>query len=157
MPILTSIVESIGAIDVSTYLQSGTVLLDSPMVAPVLDRTLEAAFAEALGFDVPVVTRSRAAMAGIARSHPFATSSGDERSLHVVVLSEQPSEEAVGSLAVPEGCADRLILDGAEVYLDLENAGRTKLTLAWLERQLGVRGTQRNWRTTCTVAELLSR
>ena len=157
MPILTSIVESIGAIDVSTYLQSGNVLLDSPMVAPVLDRTLEAAFAEALGFDVPVVTRSRAAMAGIARSHPFATSSGDERSLHVVFLSEQPSEEAVGSLAVPEGCADRLILDGAEVYLDLENAGRTKLTLAWLERQLGVRGTQRNWRTTRTVAELLSR
>ena len=156
MPILTAIAESIGATEVSTYLQSGNVLLDSSRVAPELDRALEAALEDELGFDVPVVTRSGVAMARIARSHPFASSSDEERSLYVVFLAEQPSEEAVRSLAVPAGCVDRLLVDGAEVYLDLANAGRTKLTLTWLERQLGVRGTQRNWRTTRTVAELLS-
>ena len=156
MPILASITEGIGATEVSTYLQSGNVLLSSSMVAPELDRALEAALADELGIDVPVVTRSRVAMSKIARSHPFLSSPDEERSLYVVFLAEQPSKEAARSLAAPEGCEDRLHLDGSEVYLDLENAGRTKLTLAWLERQLGVSGTQRNWRTTRTVAELLS-
>ena len=37
---------------------------------------------------------------------------------------------------------------GREVYLHLPNgAGRTKLTLDYLERSLGVAGTQRNWNT----------
>jgi uncharacterized protein (DUF1697 family) len=71
MPRLTQIAESIGAIEVTTYLQSGNVLLDSSRVAPELDRALEAALADELGFDVPVVTRSGVAMAKIARSHPL--------------------------------------------------------------------------------------
>jgi len=44
---------------------------------------------------------------------------------------------------------------GREIYLSLANgAGRTKLTLEWLERRLEVAGTQRNWNTLLKLAEL---
>jgi uncharacterized protein (DUF1697 family) len=44
---------------------------------------------------------------------------------------------------------------GREVYLHLPNgAGRTKLTLDYLERRLGVAGTQRNWNTLLKLIEL---
>ena len=43
---------------------------------------------------------------------------------------------------------DAFELVGRELYLHLGNgAGRTKLTADYLERTLGVRGTQRNWNT----------
>lgn len=153
---LQSIVESIGATEVTTYLQSGNVLFEAPTHGPALDRSLETHLSRQLGFEVPVVTRTAAAMSKIAHSHPLASSPGAERSLFVVFLAEEPSADAARTFSVPERCADRLHLDRREVYLDLEHAGRIRLTLAWLERQLGVRGTQRNWRTTRTIAELLA-
>ena len=38
-----------------------------------------------------------------------------------------------------------------------QGAGRTKLTLDWFERQLGVAGTQRNWNTLLKLVELTAR
>jgi len=50
---------------------------------------------------------------------------------------------------------DELAVLGREVYLRLPSgAGRTKLTLDWLERRLGTRGTARNWRTVTKLVEL---
>ena len=50
---------------------------------------------------------------------------------------------------------DRFSVVGREVYLSLANgAGRTKLTLDWLERGLGVAGTQRNWNTVLKLTDL---
>jgi uncharacterized protein (DUF1697 family) len=47
------------------------------------------------------------------------------------------------------------VLRGRELYLRLGNgAGRTKLTLDWIEKQLGVRGTGRNWNTVTKLVEL---
>ena len=51
---------------------------------------------------------------------------------------------------------DRFHLDGRELYLHLSNgAGRSKLTLGYIERRLGVRGTARNWNTVLKLLELI--
>ena len=58
-------------------------------------------------------------------------------------------------LAYEVSPGDELALKGRELFLHLPNgAGRSKLTLDYLERTLGVRGTQRSWKT---VLELASR
>ena len=152
---LRSIVGSIGATDVTTYLQSGNVIFDAPIAGPELEAVLSASLARELGFDVPIVTRTSKEMTPIARSHPFDAAATGDRRLYVVFLSAPPTGSTGKQVSVPDGCTDRLLVRGREVYLDLANAGRTKLTLTWLERQLGVTGTQRNWRTTKAVDALL--
>ena len=50
----------------------------------------------------------------------------------------------------------RFQLDGRELYLHLPNgAGRSKLTLDYIERRLAVRGTARNWNTVLKLLDLM--
>jgi len=53
--------------------------------------------------------------------------------------------------------ADEVAVKGTEAYLHLPNGyGRAKLNNALVEKQLGVAGTTRNWRTTEKLLELVS-
>ena len=46
-------------------------------------------------------------------------------------------------------------MSGREIYLRYPNgAGRSKLTLDYFERRLGVAGTARNWNTLLKLVEL---
>jgi uncharacterized protein (DUF1697 family) len=50
---------------------------------------------------------------------------------------------------------DRFAVIGSEVHLNCPNgSARTKLTVDWFERSLGVRATARNWRTLERLIEL---
>ena len=51
----------------------------------------------------------------------------------------------------------RFALDGGQIYLHVPNGfGRSKLTLDYFERRLGVRGTVRNWRTVTKLLALVN-
>jgi uncharacterized protein (DUF1697 family) len=140
--------------DVVTYRQSGNVIVSSTQAGTDLATTASAVLVRAVGRPVEVVARTATEMGAIAAAHPFAEDERTESHLHVVLLAASPSPRAAQALTVPSSSSDRLVLVRTEVYLDLEAAGRTALTVAWLERQLGVRGTQRNWRTIRAVADL---
>jgi uncharacterized protein (DUF1697 family) len=46
---------------------------------------------------------------------------------------------------------------GREIYLYTPNGiGRSKLTIDWFEKGLGVRGTARNWNTVLKLLDLAS-
>jgi uncharacterized protein (DUF1697 family) len=50
------------------------------------------------------------------------------------------------------------VVHGREVYLSYPNgSGRTRLTLDYIERTLGVTGTARNWRTVQRLATLVAK
>ena len=55
---LCRIVEELGADDVSTYVQSGNVVLRSRLTPDRLASAIEKGIREALGLDVPVLVRS---------------------------------------------------------------------------------------------------
>jgi uncharacterized protein (DUF1697 family) len=75
--------------------------------------------------------------------------------VHVVFLEEKPTAAAANRLDPRRSPGDEAVLRGRELYLRLGNgAGRTKLTLDWIEKQLGVRGTGRNWNTVTKLVEL---
>ena len=73
----------------------------------------------------------------------------------MVFLDQAPKRKAIEALDPDRSPGDRFSVVGREIYLSLANgAGRTKLTLDWLERGLGVAGTQRNWNTVLKLADL---
>jgi uncharacterized protein (DUF1697 family) len=143
---------------VSTVLQSGNVLFRSAEPEHAAAARIGDTIEEAFGLRVAVVVRSAAELAAIAVGNPFleTTNELDPATLHVAFLAERPSAAAVATIDPNRSPPDSFVVDGREVYLSYPNgSGRTRLTLDYLERQLGTRGTARNWRTVQRLAALL--
>ena len=152
---LRACLESEGYRDVQTLLASGNVVLRSPAASidamgERLGELIEARF----GLRSEVIVRQHADLARALSVHPFAGDEAQGARLHVVFLREAPEPERVAALDPLRSPPDRVAVIGREAYLHYpEGSGRSRLTLDWLERQLGTVGTARNVNT---VARLVS-
>lgn len=134
---LRSLCADLGMTEVKTYIQSGNVRFVGGSAAG-----LQAAIHDRYGYDVVVVERTAAQLQAVVDRRPFGSETDDKRT-HVVFLDGPPVLEAL-----PERLPDRSLVVGREVYLQYAvGPSKSKLQLAWIERQLGARGTARNWRT----------
>jgi uncharacterized protein (DUF1697 family) len=147
---LVALFESAGYESVASYIQSGNVVFTSDQTDEKRVAVgLETAIAKRFGLRTTVMLRTHRELEKVAAATPF-----DEK-VHVVFLDRAPTRKAVEALDPGRSPGDRFAVKGREVYLSLASgAGRTKLTLDWLERGLGVAGTQRNWNTVLKLAEL---
>jgi uncharacterized protein (DUF1697 family) len=139
----------LGLKDVVTYIQSGNVVFRTGEkdVGAAIEKRIEAKY----GLNVSVILRTLPELRRIAKRNPFPRA--DKSRLHVVFLAGKPKARA--ELEPERSPGDEFAVKGREVYLHLPNgAGRTKLTLDYLERRLGVAGTQRNWNTLLKLVEL---
>ena len=142
--------DELGLEDVATYIQSGNVLFRARTPVKTLPARIEDAIAAAYAVRPAVVLRTPSELQKVVDSAPFT----DTARLHVVFLDRKPAATAAARLDPDRSPGDAFELVGRELYLLLGNgAGRTKLTGDYLERTLGVRGTQRNWNT---VVKLLA-
>jgi uncharacterized protein (DUF1697 family) len=148
-----------GLEDVSTVLQSGNVVFSSSKSEAAVTKLVQETMAESFGIEGGVLVRSAAEMKAAAAKNPF-LKRGEERdpkTLHVAFLVRPPAKAAVAKLDPDRSPPDAFDVRGREVYLSYPNgSGRTKLSLSYLERVLGVEGTARNWRTVLRLAELLA-
>jgi uncharacterized protein (DUF1697 family) len=146
---LKSELSALGHEDVVTYIQSGNVVFrssgrDARKVAAGIERRIAATF----GIDVTVLLRTPAELERIADGNPFLESESDLSKLHVVFLDRVPAADAVATLDPDRSPPDELSVGQREIYLRLPNgAGRSKLTIDYFERRLGVPATARNWKT----------
>jgi uncharacterized protein (DUF1697 family) len=155
MAALRSLVEGLGYDDVTTYIQSGNVVLGSADSTAKVASALQKAIAKEFGIDVAVVVRSRAQLKKIIDGNPFAKKAKDAGHLHVVFLAAKPKADKVKALTSADWGDDEVAVKGTEAYLHLPNGyGRAKLNNMLVEKQLGVAGTARNWRTTTKLLEL---
>lgn len=153
---LVALFEDAGCTAVRTYIQSGNVVYaaDAALarrVGPLVTRAIAARF----GFDTPVVTRTAAELAAVARRHPFAKPGLDPKMLHVGFLLDLPSPARVAALDPKRSPQDRFVVRGREVYLCYgRGAGNTKLTSQYFDTTLGTTITARNWNTVQKLLEL---
>jgi uncharacterized protein (DUF1697 family) len=151
---LRAVVTSLGHTDVTTYIQSGNIVLTSPEQ----DRWLLAAeicagIERAHGLVVSAVLRTPGELSGALAVNPFADVAEGFRGL-ITFLSETPKPADAATLEPDRFVPDRFELRGAELYMHYPNgAGRSKMTLDYFEKRLHVRGTARNLNT---VAKLIA-
>lgn len=155
MAALRGVYEGSGARKVTTYIQSGNVVFESPETdESALASRLEQAIAAEFGFPVSVLARSLDAWRRVARRHPLAAGA-DPAHLHVAFLAEAPGPQAVRALGAVDAGADRFKVQGREIYLHCPNGyARTKLNNPALERKLDMAVTTRNWKTVGKLLEL---
>jgi len=155
MPDLRALFTSLGADDVTTYVQSGNVVFKSAEGSAKLIAAIERRIRRDLGLTVTVLLRTKPQLTKVVAGNPFAKRVKDPTKLHVTFLAEKPERSHIRGLDPKHGAPDEFRVVGLEVYLHCPNGyGRSKLTNAYFEKELGVAATTRNWKSVTKLAEL---
>jgi uncharacterized protein (DUF1697 family) len=150
---LRALCQDLGHLAVATHLQSGNVVFASGDDPKAIVEGMEGSITERFGLQISVLLRTHQELVKVAAGNPFAQH--DPSKLHVLFLRERPKAAALATLDRDRSPGDEFHAAGRELYLHLPNgAGRTKLTLDYFERRLGVTGTARNWNTLLRLVEL---
>ena len=137
--------------DVRTHLQSGNVVLSSPLAPRKLEARLEQQLAAGLGMDVQVLVRTRAELARVVALDPLGKIATNPSRYLVVFLSGNPSPKVARELE-----AAGVVVNGRELYAwHPEGVQRSPLAKLLDDRRLGVVSTARNWNTVTKLLELL--
>jgi uncharacterized protein (DUF1697 family) len=138
---LRTLLEELGYHDVRTYVNSGNAVFTGPSTS---EKHLEAAIAQAFGFEVPVVLRTRDELADIVQANPLAAIATDPAKHLVIFCAAKASTDLDPADFAPETFHVR----GREVYLWAPGGiGSSALAKVLTARSLGNKSTARNWRT----------
>ncbi|HEY6238242.1 MAG TPA: DUF1697 domain-containing protein, partial [Thermoplasmata archaeon] len=152
-------VAMLGFEDVRSLLNSGNLVFLARESDPArVERRLDVEVAPRLRARSEFFVRSAAEWRGVVDANPFAREAEDDPGhLIVTALKRAPAEPSWRSLAAAIRGRERVRGIGREAYIVYpDGTGRSKLTAAVIERQLGTRGTSRNWNTVRKLDALAS-
>lgn len=154
---LVALCSDAGLTSVQTYIQSGNVVFDAPAkLTARLPALISAAIEQRCRLRIPVVVRSAAALAAIARDNPFLATGADPAELHVVFLDAPLAAAAHADFDAARFHPEELAAIGPDVYLRLPGGmGKSKLAVAFPGKRAAI-ATARNWRTVLKLVELTS-
>jgi uncharacterized protein (DUF1697 family) len=134
---------------VSTILQSGNLVFTTSTRPPATEKVLEAACAKAFGLKTDVFVRTSSEIEEVIAQNPFPEMARDDPA-HLVVLVMRGAPVERSFKALQSAIVGREIVRGAgrHAYVTFpDGIGTSKLSLALVERHLGIAGTMRNWNT----------
>lgn len=150
---LRGLLGDLGLSGVQTYIQSGNALFETSEAERDLKPRLELALAERFGFGIPVTLRTAPEWAQAIDDCPAELHS---EKVSVAFLAALPTANAVDHLKGRDVAPERWEVVGRHLYQTVpEGTKNLRLSLAVIERVLGVAGTVRNWNTTQKIGELL--
>lgn len=151
---LRAVAEGLGHTQVTTYVNSGNIVLVPSGAMSAVGPALAEALVAELGFDVPVITRSLAQWDTIVDRLPFPDEAAADPS-HLVLYCWDGAPAATDFDPEPYGGREIVAFAGHETYAYFpDGIGRSKLTLPVLEKATGRAGTARNWNTVLALQRL---
>src|SRR4051794_25923631 len=156
MPALKSLCRELGYTDVVTYIQSGNVVFGSTARrAAVVEGAMETGIEKEFGLKITVLVRTKDELARVARGNPFPKA--EPNRLHVAFLDAKPAPARVHVLEAFDAAPDEVRVRGREAYLHTPGGYRnSKLSGAFIEKELQVAATARNWNTVEKLLALAS-
>jgi uncharacterized protein (DUF1697 family) len=155
MPRLREALREAGFEDVSTYVQSGNIVLTTQDSAATVARAVKELIADEFGHDIPVVVRTRAELARVVERNPLANVATNPKRYQVSFLEKKPSAELIRKLEAVAAPAERVVGEGREIYAwHPEGVARSKLWAMLAGKGLGITATARNWTTVTKLLEL---
>jgi uncharacterized protein (DUF1697 family) len=151
---LRPVFEATGCRNVATYIQSGNVLFDADNEA-TLQSVVEGVSA-LTGAPARIMFRSLPQLEAIVAARPFEPYLADRRlKLYVVFLAEPPAKLTTLPVASPKEVLELIAVTGSEAYVvsGRKPSGMYGFPNNFVEGELGVAATSRNWNT---VTKLLA-
>jgi uncharacterized protein (DUF1697 family) len=146
---LRAMFEDAGCDDVVSYIASGNVVFTTTSKTyATLHTVIEAKIKQALGLTVPLVLRTKEQLQA-ALKNPFLDERPppERKHLFVMFLSTTPTAAQASSLDPNRSPGDRFVVKGSEIFLCLQAAADTRITNAWIDKQLATTSTSRNLNT----------
>jgi uncharacterized protein (DUF1697 family) len=143
--------------DAQTLVVSGNLVFKSAIKsAAKLEQILEAASTKHLGVTTDYFVRSAAEWQDIIAANPFSAEAKRNPAYTVMMcLRDAPTAAQVASLQAAIKGREVVKARGKHAYFVYpDGQGRSKLTIAVIEKALGTRGTARNWNTVLKLGEL---
>jgi uncharacterized protein (DUF1697 family) len=154
---LREMLEGAGLQGVRTHLQSGNVIVAPPGESPEkLDTLIERVIHDGFGLDIRVIIRTGSDLAGVVSANPFVGADFNPTMVHAVFLESKAPPDRIERLDPDRSPPDRFEVLDREIFVHYPGgSGRSKLDLAYFEKQLGLAGTARNWNTVTKLVALL--
>jgi uncharacterized protein (DUF1697 family) len=141
-----------------TYLQSGNVIFqsgcsDAKSIESLLTEHIKIRF----GCEVPVLVLEFSELKHIVTMNPFVSDqSKDIAALYVTFLSDKPKGTSSEKLYQNQSSGEEFSITDKAVYLYCPMGyGKTKLNNSFIEKQLKVTATTRNWNTTLHLYHIM--
>ena len=155
---LVTLLEGLGLRDVRTWIQSGNVVFATDDAADgdpaALAAAITAAIREAHGFAPRSMLLEAPALRAAIASNPFPEADAEPATVHLFFLDAPPPSPDLAGIEAIRGPRERVIIDGAVLYLHTpDGLGRSRLSER-AERLVGVPATARNWKTVRRLEEL---
>jgi uncharacterized protein (DUF1697 family) len=145
--------EAAGATDVATYINTGNVLLTTPMRSRArVEAALEKAYREQVGFEVPTIVFTPKELVAIAADAEELSRPDLERH-YLYLLKEEPTAAAVKALMAKDGAADQVVVRGRAAHVLIGSDYVAGNVDPWgIEKSLKVVATNRNFNVVTTLA-----
>lgn len=154
---LRELLAGLGFGDARTLLQSGNLVFKSDArTGARLESLLQEAAKSRLGLDTDFFVRTAGDWKAIVAGNPFPEEAErDPGHLVVMFLKEAPDRKDVKALQESITGREVVRAGGRQAYIVYpDGIGRSRLTMALIERRLGTRGTGRNWNTVLKLGAL---
>ena len=149
---LKRLFESLGCVNVETFIQSGNVIFEyEEKVTAALERQIESALEKSLGYEVDIFLRTIQEVSAIAAQKLYQPQEGE--TLHIIFLNKVPAKKARQALMDFNREADDFKFKGREVYNLRRNREKSVFSNNFVEKVLNTPATTRNWNTIGKLAE----
>ena len=148
MPLLCELLRDSGFHTITSYLQSGNLVLDSDLAEPDTKAAIEAVISERFQLEIPVTLRSATAICKLEASDPFNLDPAERERLYVTFLSGEVDLDRVDSYVKCANRSDKVLIAGNEVFIycrgpyhltDFVSASGKRSTTIPLRRGIGTR------------------
>jgi uncharacterized protein (DUF1697 family) len=138
-----------------TYIQSGNILVETDLPAPVVERKVHEIIRDRLGPDLAVIARTGAQLEDALEKNPFREGYDSSR-VFFVLFERPPAQEKIRDILSWDYAPEELSFgpDGTAYMFIPGPYGRGTLSNAFLEKQLGAVSTMRNFNTVARLAEM---
>ena len=155
MASLKDLLNNNGYTEVSTYIQSGNILLSSEKTSVVISKHIEVLIKTTFNYTIPVITISTTELQQCFKENPYLNFVEDIKFLHVTFLGTSPETNVINHLDINTYNNDTFKIKNRFVYLHTPDGfAKTKFSNAQFEKQLNTKATTRNWRTVSKLIEL---
>jgi uncharacterized protein (DUF1697 family) len=154
---LRAMLEKVGCEDAKTLIVSGNVVFRNASAScDKVEKMLEAASTTHLGVTTDYFVRSAQEWKAMIAANPFPKEAKDDPGhLLMMCLRDGPAAGQVKALQAAIKGRERVAVKGKHAYFVYpDGVGRSKLTIAMIEKAFGTRGTARNWNTVLKLGEL---
>ena len=149
-----------GCRNVRTYIQSGNVVFDSKPDASGIVKKIRRRLRDITDEEPEILLRTIDEVEAIVERAPFKRYESDKAlKLYVVFLSETPSKKPPLPLTHPKDALEVIAIEGREAFIVSRRKpnGFYGFPNNFIEKELGVAATSRNWSTVTKIVEFARR